>query len=233
MGLPDLNIKQAPIPPAKYKSLFKRIRTEATFRQVRDSGRSNVDTRRRIARDHAGEICAKLSHVPLANILSVLDQLIGEYTSSDVRALVAAVYLLCLQSVKKTKSVSGTVQGTLLRDLGLGKTDVEQAVAYVRQRSRDTDWFDFSIVKQPDLANHVGGQARKRQRITQVRMVSLPDRVGDLCTGSRADCVQMQPAIDFKSVKYQTDFQEWKLDMIGKLDEKIKLLERGLEVQAS
>lgn len=168
LGLPELNIKQAPIPPAKYKALFKRIRSEATFRQVRDSGRSHTQTRRRIARDHAQEICSKFGNVPIAHVLELLDRLVESYQSTDARALVAAVYLLCLQASKHTKNVSGSVQASLMRDLGLTKNEIETEVEYVRGRSAGKDWFEFSIVKKLDLN---GQSAKKKQRITQTRMV--------------------------------------------------------------
>lgn len=169
LGLPELNIKHAPIPPAKYKALFKRIRSEATFRQVRDSGKSHAQTRRRIARDHAQEICSKFGTIPIAHVLELLDRLVESYKTTDVRALVAAVYLLCLQASKHTKNVSGSVQTSLMRDLGLTKSEIETEIAYVREKSAGKDWFDFTSIKKLDLN---GQPAKKKQRITQTRMVS-------------------------------------------------------------
>lgn len=162
--------KAAPVPPAKYKALFKRIRSEAVFKQVRDSGRSQVDTRRRIARDHAKEVCSKLGVVPIAMLLDVLDQLTPNYKQSDTRALVAAVYLLCLQSVKRAKLISSRTQSALVKDLGLQKSEVEQALEYVKQKSHGKDWFDLTTVKKLDLMSE---PVKKKARITQVRMVSI------------------------------------------------------------
>lgn len=162
-----MNIKGAPIPPAKYKALFKRIRSEATFKQVRDSGHSTIDTRRRIARDHAREICSKQGTIQIAVLLQILDRLIPTYEPSDTRALVAAVYLLAVQAKSRTKTIPGTVQNALVRDLGLTKQEIEAEIDYVRRKSRGTDWFDVTSVKKLRLV-----EERKKLKITQVRMVS-------------------------------------------------------------
>lgn len=170
LNLPELNLKNAPIPATKYKALFQRMRAESKFRQVTDSGRSGIDTRRRVARDLAKEVCTRLPVVPIAMLLEVLDRLISVRTNmTDTRAMVIAVFLLCLKTIKKTKTVSGSVQSSLIKAYGLTRQEVELEMEEVKKRSDGKDWFDISQMRKLKLGTE---HAKKKARISQVRMVS-------------------------------------------------------------
>lgn len=169
LSLPDLNLSSVPIPAAKYKKLFQRVRAETRFRQVRDSGRSGIDTRRRIARDSAKEMCGRVPSVPISMVLGVLDRLVQTRSGmTDTRAMVVAVFLLCLQAIKKTKTGSGPVQASLIKEYGLRKQDVELEMNEIR-RCQGKDWFDLEHVKKLNLDTQ---QSKQKAKITQVKMVS-------------------------------------------------------------
>lgn len=88
-----------------------------------------------------------------------------------MRALVAAVYLIALQSKLHAKTTPNTVMRALMHDLGLSKQEIENEMDYVHRRSRGTNWFEVSTLKKLRL---VDGPSKKRARITQTRMVRLP-----------------------------------------------------------
>lgn len=186
-----MNLSAAPIPVTKYKSLFKRIKSEAIFKQVKDSGHNTFETTRRIARDQISELYTKLNPaLPLAALFGVLDRVLPTRGGqSDTRALSAAIVLLATGPAGRSKrpgkataeredrpEVSNArMQTRLAAEMGVTRLEVERAVESVLAKGFNPDWIALPARK----ALQFEPAARRKQRITQVRMVVLPSSIGE------------------------------------------------------
>lgn len=175
LQLPERNANGAPIPQKVYQKLYQRARQETQFRQVKDSGRSGAESRRKTARDSAKEICGRDPSVPIAMVLQVIDKLVEKRPGmTDTRAMVVAVFLLCFEAVSRGKGgVSASKQKALMLEYGLSKQDLEFEIDKIEKLSHGKGWFDLEIAKKLDVGAQI---PKKKARITQVRMVSVPRR---------------------------------------------------------
>lgn len=147
-----------------------------------------------MAKDLATEVCSKLHSVPISSVLSVLDQVLPRYTSTDLRPLVAAIWLLCNQSLEKADDISSAIEASLMKELGITKAEIEREVSMLTKRSRNKGWFDIAVVPKLKLE-------APTNRVVHVKMSAT--------------------AIDYTSPKVIAEYASWEKDMIERLQRKL------------
>lgn len=137
--------------------------------------------------------------VPIAPVLDVLDRVLPDNASSELRSLVAATWLVCHQYKEKLKAVSATAMTALTKELCITKQEIEREVTRIIKLSDGNDWFDaFDVV----TFKNVQEVPKRRERISQIRMAAT--------------------SIDYESPKFKRDYETWERNFLikaqGKLD---------------
>lgn len=141
------------------------------------------------------EICSKLETVSVATMLSALDHVLPHYKSSDLRALVAACWLVCHQTAEGLDVISSARLTTLGKELGVTKPEITREVEYLHRMSDGQDWFEAPSVPEFKVTT------QRPTKVTLVRMSSS--------------------AIDYESAKYTSEYLAWESSMITKLKRKL------------
>ena len=193
--LPDLNTSKIPIVPSKYKALFKRLRNDAVFKQVQDSGKSRAESSRKVARDIAKEVCSKLDAVPLSTVLLILDRILPHYKAADLRALVAATWLVSHQHMSQSNKIVASNLTALVKELGIAKTEIEEQITFVRANTTDEDWAQLHVSKLKYTAE------TKKEKVARIRMVAH--------------------GTDYTSARAEKEYQAWERDILVKLESRL------------